>query len=105
MYLHARMFCTLANTTSIPVGAMYLHSRTFCTLSDMILYPWLAQIFTVITEVWPPDNRAVVTNNLSDNQSCVNQGFPVYHSHSALHCRPSLMIMILILNSKFILII
>ena len=27
MYLHARMFFTLAYTTSIPVGAMYLHAR------------------------------------------------------------------------------
>ena len=63
MYLHARMFCTLAHTTSIPVGAMYLHARTFCTLSDTILYPLWAPIFTVITEVWPLANQAVVTNN------------------------------------------
>ena len=24
MYLHAKMFCTLAHTSSIPMGAMYL---------------------------------------------------------------------------------
>ena len=29
----------------------------------MILYPLPAPIFTVITEVWPRANRAVVTNN------------------------------------------
>ena len=65
MYLHARTFCTLAHTTSIPVSAMYLPARTFCTLSDTILYPLQATIFTVITEVSPRANRAVVTNNLS----------------------------------------
>ena len=63
MYLHARMFCTLAHTASIPEGVMYLHARTFCALSDTILYPLRAPIFTVITEVWPGANQAVVTNN------------------------------------------
>ena len=63
MYLHARTFWKLAYMTSIPVGAMYLHARTFCTLSDMILYPWWAPIFTVITDSWPHANRAMVTNN------------------------------------------
>ena len=63
MYLYARTFCTLAHMTSIPVGVMYLHARTFSTLSDTILYPLWAPIFTVITEVWPSANRAVVTNN------------------------------------------
>ena len=29
MYLYARVFCTLAHTTSIPVGAMYSHAKTF----------------------------------------------------------------------------
>ena len=27
MYLHARMFCTLAHTSSIPMGAMYLYMQ------------------------------------------------------------------------------
>ena len=84
MYLHARMFCTLAHvfyshgcnvfiqvrmfftlpdTTSIPIGAMYLHARTFCPLSDTILYPLQAPIFTVITEVWPHANWSLVTND------------------------------------------
>ena len=31
--------------------------------SDMILYPLLSPIFTVITEVWPRANQAQVTNN------------------------------------------
>ena len=57
IYLHAKMCLTLAHTTSIPVGAMYLHARTFCTLSDMILYPLRAPIFTVITEIWPHANQ------------------------------------------------
>ena len=39
MYLHARTFCRLSHTTSIPVGAMYLHARTFCTLAHMTSKP------------------------------------------------------------------
>ena len=65
MYLHARTFWTLAHTTSISEGPMYLHARTFCTLSDTTLYPLQALIFTVITEVWPCANWAMVTNNLT----------------------------------------
>ena len=61
----ARTCWTLAHMTSIPVGVMHLHARTFCTLSDTILYPLRVPIFTVITEVWPRANRAVVTNNLT----------------------------------------
>ena len=38
MYLHARMFCTLVHT-SIPVCAMYLHARTFCTLAHTTSIP------------------------------------------------------------------
>ena len=60
LYLHARTSSTLAHTTSKPVGVIYLHARTFCTLADTILYSLQAQIFTVITEVWPHANRAVV---------------------------------------------
>ena len=33
MYLHLRLFFTLADTTSIPMDAMYLHARMFCTLA------------------------------------------------------------------------
>ena len=65
MYLHARTFCILAHTISIPVGAMYLRARTFCTLSGTILHPLQALIFTAITEVWPHANRALVTNNFT----------------------------------------
>ena len=65
IYLHARTFFTLADTTSIPMGAMYLHARKFCTLSDTFLCPLRATIFTVINEVWPRANWAVVTNNLT----------------------------------------
>ena len=39
MYLQVRTFCTLADTTFIPMGAMYLHARTFCTLADMTFIP------------------------------------------------------------------
>ena len=39
MYLHARMFFTLADTTSIPRGAIYLHARIFCTLAHMSSIP------------------------------------------------------------------
>ena len=89
MYLvHARTFCTLAHTTSIPMGAMYLHARTFCTLSDMILFLLRAPIFTVITEVWPRANWAMVTNNLTMIIEVVLiEGF-LYITLSALHCRP-----------------
>ena len=38
----------------------FLHARTFFTFADTI-----TPIFTVITEVWPRANRAVVTNNSS----------------------------------------
>ena len=31
----------------------------------MVLYPLWAPIFTMIKEVWPHANRAVVTNNLT----------------------------------------
>ena len=32
VFIHARTFFTLTDTTSIPMGAMYLHARMFCTL-------------------------------------------------------------------------
>ena len=38
MYLHARTFWTLAHTTSLPVGAVYLHAR-FCTLAHTVSIP------------------------------------------------------------------
>ena len=94
----------------IPMGVMYLHARTFCTYSDTILYPLRAPMFTVITEVWPRANRAVVRNNLTviievvlikgflytivsrsltnhnaSQLSRVNQGFPVYNSLQVTH--------------------
>ena len=43
---------------------VFIHARTYFTLADTILYPWQAPIFTVITEVWPRANQAMVTNNL-----------------------------------------
>ena len=51
-----------AHKTSIPVpvGAMYLHMQER-SVHSLIRPP----IFTVITEVWPPANRAVVRNNLT----------------------------------------
>ena len=39
MYLHARMFFTLTDTTSIPMGVMYLHARMFCTLAHASSFP------------------------------------------------------------------
>ena len=36
----------------------FLHARTFFTLADTI-----TPIFTMLTEVWPRANRAMVTNN------------------------------------------
>ena len=37
-FLHARMFFTHADTTSILMFAMYLHARMFCTLAQYIFY-------------------------------------------------------------------
>ena len=37
-FLHARMFFTLTDTTSILIFAMYLHARMFCTLAPYIFY-------------------------------------------------------------------
>ena len=75
-----------------PVGAMYLHARMFCTLSDTILYPLRAPIFTMITEVWPRANRAVVTNNLTVIIEVVLRGpcrqkisFFIIHFYAIMH--------------------
>ena len=73
------MFFTLADTTFIPMNVMYSHARMFCTRSYILyshgcnkflyartfftLADTIALIFTVIMEVWPRANRAVVTNN------------------------------------------
>ena len=58
--------CTLAYTFSIPIGAMYIYTcKNVFILTDMILYPLPAPIFTMITEVWPHANWAVVTTNLT----------------------------------------
>ena len=59
MYLHSRMFCTLAGMSSIPICAKIFYMQEhFFTLTDTI-----PPIFSVITKVWPHANRAVVTNN------------------------------------------
>ena len=50
----------------------------FFTLADRILYRLQAPIFTMITKGWPCANQTVVPNNLTDNRSCVNWGFPVH---------------------------
>ena len=39
MYLHARTFSTISDTTFIPMGVMYLHARMFCTLGHMSSIP------------------------------------------------------------------
>ena len=39
MYLHAQTFCTIAETTFIPMGVMYLHARIFCTLTHTSSIP------------------------------------------------------------------
>ena len=55
---------------------VFKHARTFFTLADMILYPFRAPIFTMITVVLPPANWAVVTNNLTMIIKVVlNEGF------------------------------
>ena len=56
--------CALTHMSSIPMGGMYLYMQEhFFTLADAILYPLRVPIFTLITEVWPCANRAMVTNN------------------------------------------
>ena len=37
-FLHAKMFFTLTDTTSILMFAMYLHARMFCTLAPYVFY-------------------------------------------------------------------
>ena len=37
--LHARMFFTRMDTTSIPMGVMYIHARMFCTLTHTSSIP------------------------------------------------------------------
>ena len=39
MYLHTRMFFTLADTIPIPMGVMYLHARMPCTLAHTTSIP------------------------------------------------------------------
>ena len=46
MYLHARTFFTLTDTTSICMGAMYLHARMFCTLTHTSSIPMGAVYYT-----------------------------------------------------------
>ena len=58
----------------------FLHARTFFTLAADTIAP----ILTVLTEVWPRANRAMVINNLtvltevSANRNCANRRFPVH---------------------------
>ena len=40
-FLHARTLFTLTDSTSIPMFAMYLHARIFCTLARSLLFPWV----------------------------------------------------------------
>ena len=46
MYLHARMFCTLTHTSSIPIGVINFHMQE-CFLHSLIrlLYPWVWCIY------------------------------------------------------------
>ena len=80
-FLDARMFFTLADTTFISIAVMYLHARMLCTLAHVFyshgcnkflharifstLAGTIATIFSLISEVWPLANWAVVTNNLT----------------------------------------
>ena len=56
----------------------FVHTRTFFTLADMITL-----IFTLLTEVWPCDNRTTVTNNYTmltevrANQNCIKRLIPM----------------------------
>ena len=66
MYLHARMFYTLAHTSSIPIGAMYLYMQErFLHSLIPLLFPLRAPTFTMKSKVWPCANRAMVRKNLT----------------------------------------
>ena len=72
--------CTLAHTSSIPMGAINFYMQEhFFTLADVI-----TPIFTMLTKVWPRANRAMVKNDstvlteVCANQNRVNRGFPIY---------------------------
>ena len=61
MYLHARTFFALADTTSVPLGAMYLHARKFCALAhttsipvgEMYLYMQERSVHSLIRLLYP----------------------------------------------------
>ena len=40
-FLPGGMICTTTDTISIPIGAMYLHARMFCTLACSLQFPWV----------------------------------------------------------------
>ena len=60
--------CTLADMSSIPLGAInfyiqehFLHSLLIRSHQFLLIAP----ILTVLTKVWPRPNQAMVTNNLT----------------------------------------
>ena len=66
LYLHARMFYTLAHTSSVPIGAMYLYMQErFLHSLIPLLFPLQAPTFTMKSKVWPCANRAMVRKNLT----------------------------------------
>ena len=58
--------CTLADTSSIPMGAINFYMQEHflhLLLIESHQFLLIAPILTVLTEVWPHANRAMVTNN------------------------------------------
>ena len=52
IYIHVRTFFTFTDTTSIPMDVMYLHARMFSTLAHdriSLLFPWVQCIYTCKT--------------------------------------------------------
>ena len=49
MCLHARMFCTVTHTSSIPLCAMYLYMQERSVHSLIqLLFPWVQCIYTCV---------------------------------------------------------
>ena len=68
MYLPARMFCTLARTSSIPMGAVnfYMQEHFLHSLIRLItpIFPDLTNFYRA-NRSFARANRAMVTNNLT----------------------------------------
>ena len=80
------LLCTLTDTSSIPMGAINFYMKEHFLPSLLIRSHTIAPILTMLTEVWPRANRAMVTNNstvlteVSANQNGANRAMVTNNS-------------------------